>query len=115
MNQVDFSVIKAFHITEKVAMTYRCEFFNSTNRAIFNAPDLTPTSSTFGKILGQANTPWRIQMALRQGLPVFRGWGRAKLNLSEDEALALAESLPPPTFDADRRLRKLDLLEREGS
>ena len=54
-------------------------------------------------------------VALRQGLPVFRGWGRAKLNLSEDEALALAESLPPPTFDADRRLRKLDLLEREGS
>ena len=54
-------------------------------------------------------------VALRQGLPVFRGWGRAKLNLSENEALALAESLPPPTFDADRRLRKLDLLEREES
>jgi tRNA (guanine-N7-)-methyltransferase len=35
--------------------------------------------------------------------------------LSENEALALAESLPPPTFDADRRLRKLDLLEHEGS
>jgi tRNA (guanine-N7-)-methyltransferase len=54
-------------------------------------------------------------VALRQGLPVFRGWGRARLNLSENEALALAESLPPPTFDADRRLRKLDLLEHEGS
>jgi tRNA (guanine-N7-)-methyltransferase len=54
-------------------------------------------------------------VALRQGLPVFRGWGRSKLNLSEDEALALAESLPPPTFDADRRLRNLDLLEREDS
>ena len=54
-------------------------------------------------------------VALRQGLPVFRGWGCAKLNLSEGEALALAESLPPPTFDADRRLRKLDLLERDGS
>ena len=46
-------------------MTYRCEFFNSTNRAIFNAPDLGPTSSTFGKITSQANTPRRIQMALR--------------------------------------------------
>ena len=46
-------------------MTYRCEFFNSTNRAIFNAPDLVPTSSTFGKITSQANTPRRIQMALR--------------------------------------------------
>ena len=65
VNQVDFSIIKSLRITEKVAMTYRCEFFNSTNRAIFNAPDLSPTSSTFGKILGQANTPRRIQMALR--------------------------------------------------
>ena len=65
VQQVDFSVIKGFRITEKVKMTYRCEFFNSTNRAIFNAPDLGPTSSTFGKITSQANTPRRIQMALR--------------------------------------------------
>lgn len=65
VEQVDFSVIKAFHITEKLAMTYRAEFFNSTNRAIFNAPDLSPTSSTFGKITGQANQPRRIQMGLR--------------------------------------------------
>ena len=65
VNQVDFSIIKSMRITEKVALTYRCEFFNSTNRAIFNAPDLTPTSSTFGKILSQANTPRRIQMGLR--------------------------------------------------
>ncbi|MSR59105.1 MAG: tRNA (guanine-N7)-methyltransferase [Planctomycetaceae bacterium] len=52
-------------------------------------------------------------IALRQGLPVFRGFGKAKLNLSEDEALRLAQALPPPTFDADRRLRQLDALERE--
>jgi hypothetical protein len=65
VQQVDFSIIKAFRITERLRMTYRCEFFNSTNRAIFNAPDLAPTSSTFGKILSQANTPRRIQMALR--------------------------------------------------
>jgi hypothetical protein len=62
---VDFSIIKKLRITERVQMTYRCEFFNSTNRAIFNAPDLVPTSSTFGKITSQANTPRRIQMALR--------------------------------------------------
>jgi hypothetical protein len=65
VQQVDFSIIKGFRITERVRMTYRCEFFNSTNRAIFNAPDLSPTSSTFGRILSQANTPRRIQMALR--------------------------------------------------
>jgi hypothetical protein len=65
VQQVDFSIIKGFRITEQARLTYRCEFFNSTNRAIFNPPDLSPTSSTFGKILSQANTPRRIQMALK--------------------------------------------------
>jgi len=65
VQQVDFSIIKNLRITERVRLTYRCEFFNSTNRAIFNAPDLSPISSTFGKILSQANSPRRIQMALR--------------------------------------------------
>ena len=65
MQQVDFSIIKTFSITEKMKLAYRCEFFNSTNRAIFNAPDLGPTSSTFGRITSQANTPRRIQMALK--------------------------------------------------
>ena len=49
-------------------------------------------------------------VALKQGLPVFRGHGTAKLGLGEADAIALAESLPPPTFDADRRLRDLDRL-----
>jgi tRNA (guanine-N7-)-methyltransferase len=52
-------------------------------------------------------------IALRRGLPVFRGWGTRRDDLSLDEALARAEKLPPPTFDADRRLRELDELERE--
>jgi tRNA (guanine-N7-)-methyltransferase len=49
-------------------------------------------------------------IALKKKLPVFRGHGTAKVDLSEDEALRWAESLPPPTFDADRRLRDLDRL-----
>jgi tRNA (guanine-N7-)-methyltransferase len=51
-------------------------------------------------------------IALRRGLPVFRGSGRARIGLSEDEALRLATALPPPVFDADRRLRALDELEQ---
>jgi len=47
-------------------------------------------------------------IAMKNKLPVFRGTGTAKLNLSEADALALAEALPAPTFDADRRLRDLD-------
>jgi tRNA (guanine-N7-)-methyltransferase len=49
-------------------------------------------------------------VALKKGLPVFRGSGTAKVGLSEGEAVRLAEGLPPPTFDADRRLRELDRL-----
>jgi tRNA (guanine-N7-)-methyltransferase len=68
----------------------------------------------------ERNSPWcdsprgrtrREIIAMRKSLPVFRGSGTAKLDLSESEAMRLAESLPPPTFDADRRLRELDRLE----
>jgi tRNA (guanine-N7-)-methyltransferase len=51
-------------------------------------------------------------IALRRDLPIFRGQGTARQGLSETEALRLAEELPPPVFDADRRLRELD--EREN-
>ena len=49
-------------------------------------------------------------IATKKGLPVYRGQGTARRNLSEADAVALAEKLPPPTFDADRRLRELDQL-----
>ena len=44
-------------------------------------------------------------VALRRGLPVFRGSGPARRDLATADALRLAEALPPPVFDADRRLR----------
>ena len=50
-------------------------------------------------------------IALRQGLPVFRGTGRPRTDISPADAIKLAGSLPPPTFDADRRLKALDHLE----
>ncbi len=52
-------------------------------------------------------------IALKRGLPIFRGSGTAKLDLNEEDAIALAELLPTPVFDADRRLRTLDQQERE--
>ena len=68
----------------------------------------------------ERSSPWpdapkgrtrREIIALRRGLPVFRGSGTAKRNLGD--ALRLAEALPPPVFDADRRLQALDAEERE--
>jgi tRNA (guanine-N7-)-methyltransferase len=47
-------------------------------------------------------------LALRRGLQVFRGLGVRREGISETAALTLAESLPPPVFDADRHLRELD-------
>ncbi len=65
VNQLDFSIIKGFALTEKVQLTYRAEFFNSNNREVFAPPQLSPTASNFGVITSQLNTPRRIQMALR--------------------------------------------------
>jgi tRNA (guanine-N7-)-methyltransferase len=50
-------------------------------------------------------------IARSKGLPIFRGLGVVRAGLGEAEAVRLAESLPPPVFDADRRLRQLDELE----
>jgi tRNA (guanine-N7-)-methyltransferase len=69
----------------------------------------------------ESDKPWpdgpkgrtrREIIALRRGLPVFRGVGRRKDGLSVEDSVRLAEALPPPVFDADRRLRELDALER---
>ena len=47
-------------------------------------------------------------MALRRGLPIFRGSGPARIGLSLEQAEAMARQLPPPVFDASRALRQLD-------
>jgi tRNA (guanine-N7-)-methyltransferase len=47
-------------------------------------------------------------IALRKRLPVFRGHGTPLADITEETSVRLAEELPPPTFDADRRLRELD-------
>jgi tRNA (guanine-N7-)-methyltransferase len=50
-------------------------------------------------------------IALRRGLPVFRGIGHPRMGLGSEDALRLASELPPPMFDADRSLRELDEIE----
>jgi tRNA (guanine-N7-)-methyltransferase len=53
-------------------------------------------------------------IARRQGLRIFRGEGTARTDLDYTAAVSLAELLPLPTFNADRRLQNLDELERES-
>jgi tRNA (guanine-N7-)-methyltransferase len=54
-------------------------------------------------------------IALRRGLPVLRGQGTPKAGLSTAAALRLAEGLPPPVFNADRTLHRLDEEEQESN
>ncbi|MFB3825372.1 MAG: carboxypeptidase regulatory-like domain-containing protein [Bryobacteraceae bacterium] len=61
----DLSVIKDFPLRERLKLQYRCEFFNAFNHPQFDIPDVSATSSTFGRISNQANLPRRIQMALK--------------------------------------------------
>jgi hypothetical protein len=41
------------------------EVFNVLNHATFSAPNLTPTSGSFGLISAQANIPRSVQLGLR--------------------------------------------------
>jgi tRNA (guanine-N7-)-methyltransferase len=52
-------------------------------------------------------------IAMKRGLPVYRGSGTARIGLSEEDALRMAEALPSPVFEADRRQRELDEAEKE--
>jgi len=62
---IDFSVIKAIPIVERVNLQFRAEAFNLFNHAIFNGPELGPTSTNFGRITSQSNLPRTFQLALR--------------------------------------------------
>ena len=51
-------------------------------------------------------------LALARGYPIYRGWG-VKKEMPTENALALAQTLPTPNFDAGPRRYDLDRLERE--
>jgi tRNA (guanine-N7-)-methyltransferase len=53
-------------------------------------------------------------LARSRGLRIFRGLGRARADLRRDEAVALARSLPPPTFRSRGPWCDLDAIERQG-
>jgi hypothetical protein len=64
-NNVDLSMLKNFHFTERIFAQLRFEAFNAFNRTQFAAPNLSPTSSAFGTITSQGNTSRQIQMGLK--------------------------------------------------
>ena len=64
-NDWDASLLKNFNFTEHTFFEFRFEAFNVNNRPVFSAPNLTPTSATFGQINTTANNPRTLQLAGR--------------------------------------------------
>jgi tRNA (guanine-N7-)-methyltransferase len=52
-------------------------------------------------------------IALRRGLPVYRGFGKKRTDLDTAQAMARAAALPLPRFDAGPADRQLEELEQE--
>jgi len=66
INNLDASILKDFHFGEKAYMQLRFETFNTLNRANFAAPAVSSaTSSGFGTITSQANSPRSVQLGGR--------------------------------------------------
>jgi hypothetical protein len=73
----DFSVFKAFQLTERFSLQFRSEFFNIFNHPNFNAPGFGGngvvsvsnstnfTSSNFGEIGSTRTNPRQVQFALK--------------------------------------------------
>ncbi len=62
---VDSSIAKSFHLTERVTLQARGDFFDLFNNPHFNAPGANVAStSTFGKISG-AGDPRIVQLSIR--------------------------------------------------
>jgi hypothetical protein len=64
-NRWDLSALKNFAITERVRLQFRAESFNALNSPIFNNPNTTPTSGSFGVITGTQAQARTFQFALK--------------------------------------------------
>jgi hypothetical protein len=65
INNLDFSMLKRFEITESKYFQLRFEAFNLMNHPTFSAPNTTAANSSFGLITAQANLPRQIQLGAR--------------------------------------------------
>jgi hypothetical protein len=65
INQLDTSILKRFAIGERRSFELRGEFYNTGNHTIFGPPSTTASSSGFGAITTQANTPRSVQLVAR--------------------------------------------------
>jgi hypothetical protein len=65
VNNFDFSVGKAFTISERYKVDFRAEAFNLFNRVQFALPGMAVDGRNFGVVTAQRNQPRQIQLSLR--------------------------------------------------
>jgi hypothetical protein len=63
--QLDSSISKYFHITEKQEVEFRADLFNTFNHPDFSAPDSLVGSTTEGQVFSTSVDPRRFQFALK--------------------------------------------------
>ena len=61
----DLSLKRNFKIKERVNFLLQWDAFNAFNNVRFAGPNINTTSSAFGKITSQANTPRLMQISTR--------------------------------------------------
>jgi hypothetical protein len=61
----DLSLFKQFTVTERVKAQFRTEFLNAFNTPRFGNPNTGVTSTSFGRITSQSNSPRQIQFGLK--------------------------------------------------
>ncbi|MDQ3651021.1 MAG: carboxypeptidase-like regulatory domain-containing protein [Acidobacteriota bacterium] len=65
MSQIDLNVAREFPITENTRLEFRTDFINLLNSVQWNNPNTDPTSTDFGQVTSQYNTPRWIQFQMR--------------------------------------------------
>ncbi|HEU0185935.1 MAG TPA: hypothetical protein VFS27_11515 [Blastocatellia bacterium] len=61
----DLSLFKQFAPLERLRVQFRVEALNAFNTPRFGSPNTNVTSTTFGQITSQANTPRQLQFGLK--------------------------------------------------
>jgi hypothetical protein len=65
LDNTDFSLFKVFSPVEKLKAEFRAEAFNIFNHPEFSNPNTSVTSTSFGQITSQANSPRQLQFGLK--------------------------------------------------
>ena len=61
----DLSLFKQFAVAESALVQFRAEFFNAWNTPRFGGPNTSVTSSSFGVVSSQSNSPRQVQFGLK--------------------------------------------------